>query len=69
MSGHAQHSDAHCSACGDVIGVYEPMLVVMEEELFVTSRAAARDSLPPGARRYHLSCSALPGGETPPPQP
>ena len=46
-----------CTACGDVIGVYEPTVVVDELGVRHTSLAADPDmQLKPGAGHYHRSC-------------
>jgi hypothetical protein len=44
-----------CGACNDVIGVYEPLVRVLEGSVRHTSRAAEhlRD---PGERWYHRGC-------------
>jgi hypothetical protein len=45
-----------CDHCADVIGVYEPMVVVRNDEAHETSRAAepAIDAEP--GERYHRAC-------------
>jgi hypothetical protein len=46
----------HCRHCGDVIGVYEPLIVIVEGEAVQTSRAAAQGELAPAGPYYHASC-------------
>jgi hypothetical protein len=42
-----------------VIGVYEPMVLVVDGEVHQTSRAAIKDDpVGEGARRYHRECYA-----------
>jgi hypothetical protein len=46
-----------CEHCGDVIGVYEPMIVLHDGRARVTSKAAEHDDtwgLP--AAYYHAAC-------------
>jgi hypothetical protein len=47
-----------CQRCGDVIGVYEPMVLLLGDEALVTSGAVA-DQLPTPARRLHATCFGL----------
>jgi hypothetical protein len=47
-----------CWRCGDVIGVYEPMVLLLGDEALMTSRAAANQP-PAHARRLHEACFAL----------
>jgi hypothetical protein len=49
------HGRFRCRLCGDVIGVYEP-LVVCEPEPRLTSRAAER--IDGASTYYHRSCFA-----------
>lgn len=47
----------YCRTCGEVIGVYEPL--VMGHDLSrVTSRAAEPELLPPDGDYFHRSCFA-----------
>jgi hypothetical protein len=49
-------SKLRCDACGEVIGVYEPMVVVSEGEARETSRTAeAAIGSQPG-QHYHRAC-------------
>jgi hypothetical protein len=63
MEASANHSSSggvpRCGACNDVIGVYEPLVRVLEGSVRHTSRAAA--PLLPCARErlYHLACYEL----------
>jgi hypothetical protein len=50
-----------CAHCGDVIGIYEPLIVVEEQGARQTSRAAEPE-LPGGpGNHYHRAC--YPAGE------
>ncbi len=42
-----------------MIGVYEPMVVLLDGEAMLTSRAVAGGNVPHDARRYHEACFAL----------
>jgi len=48
-----------CLRCGDVIGVYEPMVLLLDDEARVTSGAAANRQIPAHARRFHAACFGL----------
>jgi hypothetical protein len=51
-----------CWHCGDVIGVYEPMMIVEDGEVRETSRLLERAGGPEWARAadcYHESCFAI----------
>ena len=50
-----------CRHCRDVIGAYEPMVVLLDGETLLTSRAASDGTVPHDARRYHETCFALVG--------
>jgi hypothetical protein len=45
-----------CEACGDVIGVYEPLVHLVEGLAWHTSRAAEPNLEVAAGRRYHLAC-------------
>jgi hypothetical protein len=46
-----------CALCGDVVGVYEPAVIVVDGLAFATS--LARPVVPHDAARvYHRACSA-----------
>ena len=47
-----------CARCGEVIGVYEPAVIVLEGAYFVTSRAAEPDAVDKAPERYHRACCA-----------
>ena len=55
-----------CQRCGDVIGVYEPMVLLLGDEARVTSGAAANQRIPAHARRLHEACFALLDGSPEP---
>jgi hypothetical protein len=42
-----------------VIGVYEPMVLLLDGETLLTSRAASDRTVPHDARRYHETCFGL----------
>jgi hypothetical protein len=48
-----------CRLCRDVIGVYEPMVLLLDDEAHVTSSAVANRRIPADARRLHAVCFAL----------
>jgi hypothetical protein len=45
-----------CRHCGDVIGAYEPMIVLVQGQARVTSLAAERDEDAPAGDCYHRAC-------------
>ncbi len=45
-----------CQVCGDVIGTYEPLVVLASGEARHTSRAAERDLLRAPGEHYHRDC-------------
>jgi hypothetical protein len=47
-----------CVHCGDVIGVYEPLVACIGEGARETSRAAEPDVALQGAELYHRECFA-----------
>lgn len=47
-----------CRHCDDVIGVYEPMIVLDDGRPRHTSRAAEQDDAALAGERYHLVCYA-----------
>jgi hypothetical protein len=59
-----------CTSCGDVIGVYEPTVVVDEHGVRHTSLAADPDiRLQRGDAQYHRSCYAALDNPAPPVKP
>lgn len=54
----SERVDPRCHRCGVVIGVYEPMVVVVRGIEIRTSRAAAGAELPPGEPWFHEECFA-----------
>jgi len=48
-----------CERCGDLIGVYEPLVVCIEGLARTTSRAAEPDLEAMGATHYHRACYAV----------
>jgi hypothetical protein len=47
----------NCAWCGEVIGVYEPMVVVVDRQAHETSLAVEGESAElAGALRYHRAC-------------
>jgi hypothetical protein len=58
-----------CRYCRDVIGMYEPMVVLLDGgQKLLTSRAAANGVIPHDARRYHETCFARVEGDGQPGQ-
>ena len=47
-----------CEHCGDVIGVYEPLIVRSGDDVRETSRAAEPELPLPRAQHYHRECFA-----------
>jgi hypothetical protein len=54
-----------CRHCGDVIGVYEPMIVRVAGAARKTSRAVERESGAPAQECYHDACYTQAHGEDP----
>jgi hypothetical protein len=52
-----------CHHCDDVIGVYEPMVVLTDRQARNTSRAAERDHEPATGEYYHHACYTLAYGD------
>jgi hypothetical protein len=52
-----------CQCCGEVIGVYEPMVVLAEGRARTTSRAAEPDVAVAAEQRYHDACYTQAHGE------
>jgi len=55
-----------CHHCDDVIGVYEPMIVLIEGQARNTSRAAEQDNGGPMGECYHHACYRQALGQDPP---
>lgn len=45
-----------CDHCGEVIGVYEPIVVIVDGEAYETSRAAGEATVARPGLRYHRDC-------------
>ena len=54
-----------CEHCGDVIGIYEPLIVLTDREARETSRAADPDLHTSHGEHYHRACYALHVDEDP----
>jgi hypothetical protein len=52
-----------CRRCGDIIGVYEPLVVCDEQDARITSRAAEPDVQAGGTTHYHRACYAAKAAE------
>lgn len=52
-----------CRACGDVIGVYEPLVTLIDGQANETSRAAREDVGALGEECYHHACFTPVHGE------
>jgi len=50
-----------CSSCGDVIGVYEPLVHVLGGVARPTSRAAEPELAYSSGQHFHLDCYEGPG--------
>jgi hypothetical protein len=48
--------DPRCGACSDVLGVYEPIVCILNGSVRHTSRAAEPLPVHPRERWYHLGC-------------
>ena len=53
----ASDEKLRCARCGDVIGVYEPAVIVVDGVAHAASLATAPDKLLDGAHVYHRACS------------
>jgi hypothetical protein len=58
MSVERQSDSLRCEHCGDVIGVYEPLVVRLGDEIRETSRAAEPELPLAHAQHYHRECFA-----------
>jgi hypothetical protein len=69
----ATSAPLRCRHCREVIGIYEPLLVLVEGQAHETSRAAKPDAGANGEECYHHGCyanrrdagRALPDGDRP----
>lgn len=61
----ATESPPRCSRCGDVVGVYEPAVLVRDGRALRTSRAARDFDLGADTEIYHRDCYAEIRGEPP----
>ena len=53
----ARHTAIRCNLCGEVIGVYEPLIVAVSGETTrETSQAAEREIASRPGKHYHLAC-------------
>jgi hypothetical protein len=57
MQGNPTDDRLRCAHCGDVIGAYEPMIVILDGEAHATSRSAEQ-SRGTGGEHYHQGCYA-----------
>ncbi len=55
MPSRATHA-LRCDGCGDVIGVYEPAIVIQGEQIRETSVAAEPRRPPAWDRSFHAGC-------------
>ena len=55
---HVAGAGPTCARCCDVIGVYEPTVVMLDGACRVTSRAAHADVVDKAVARYHEACYA-----------
>ena len=52
-----------CRHCGDVVGSYEPLVVLLDGRARVTSKAAEPDIKAKPGEHYHRACYILRHGE------
>jgi hypothetical protein len=48
----------HCAYCGDVIGAYEPMILIEDGSPRKTSASAEQDTNLHAGECYHVACHA-----------
>jgi hypothetical protein len=48
-----------CDLCADVIGVYEPLIALIDGQVVETSLASHQDAGPLGEGCYHRACYRL----------
>lgn len=56
MSASRHRPPIRCAHCDDVIGVYEPIVVVTGIDVRETSLAAERELTSAPGQRYHATC-------------
>ncbi len=54
-----------CEHCGEVIGVYEPLVRVLDGRAYESSRALEAACLDRGGEHYHRTCYERLSGEQP----
>lgn len=54
-----------CHQCGDVIGVYEPLIALIDGQAHETSRVGVRDGAALVEECYHRDCYTSPQGDDP----
>ena len=62
---HVDRAVPTCAHCGDVIGVYEPTVIMLDGACRVTSRAAHPDAVDKALARYHHACYGRPSRSAP----
>ena len=55
MQGIPMDEKLCCARCGDVIGAYEPLVLLRDGRALDTSKAEMDDGVPPG-ECYHHAC-------------
>jgi len=55
-SGSEHGQPLRCAACGDVVGVYEPLVEVLDGLPRRTSRGSEPDVCRSGGECYHVAC-------------
>ncbi len=58
MQGNPPDEKLHCVRCGEVIGAYEPLIVVIDGEAHQTSKDLARQRDCQLEECYHHDCYA-----------
>ena len=52
----SENVNVRCNHCGEIIGVYEPLITLMEGQALETSRAVEPLAGAMGTRIYHRAC-------------
>ncbi len=67
MSATGRRPGPLCVVCGDVLGVYEPVIVLCADQPARRTSRAAAGALPQGAMAMHERCYLAPDDISPPP--
>lgn len=66
MSGHRAADPLRCAHCRELIGIYEPMMLLSDGAPARTSRAALSKDEPLAGEAFHADCYAQREPEGPP---